>query len=107
MDLDLEADLGIDTVKQAELFAAVRQHFGIPRREDLMLVDYNTLQKVVGFVQESFPDGQEAQQAVQQAPEPAPLPAAPVQRAAAAPEPQSQSRPTEEEIVSFVLNLVS
>jgi len=54
MDLDLEADLGIDTVKQAELFAAVREHFGIPRREDLMLVDYNTLQKVVGFVQESF-----------------------------------------------------
>ncbi len=54
MDLDLEADLGIDTVKQAELFAAVRTHYGIPRREDLRLVDYNTLSKVVGFVQDSL-----------------------------------------------------
>ena len=50
MDLDLEADLGIDTVKQAELFATIREHFGIPRREDLILADYNTLRKVVGFV---------------------------------------------------------
>ena len=27
-DLDLEADLGVDTVKQAEVFAAVRGHYG-------------------------------------------------------------------------------
>ena len=26
-DLDLEADLGVDTVKQAEVFAAVRGHY--------------------------------------------------------------------------------
>ena len=30
LDLDLEADLGIDTVKQAELFATVREAYGIP-----------------------------------------------------------------------------
>ena len=30
-DLDLEADLGIDTVKQAEMFASVRAAFDIPR----------------------------------------------------------------------------
>ena len=30
-DLDLEADLGIDTVKQAELFATIREHFGVER----------------------------------------------------------------------------
>ncbi|MEN6409739.1 MAG: SDR family NAD(P)-dependent oxidoreductase, partial [Anaerolineaceae bacterium] len=53
LGLDLEADLGIDTVKQAELFAAVREHYGIPRREDLRLADYNTLQKVIQFVMES------------------------------------------------------
>ena len=53
-DLDLEADLGIDTVKQAELFAAVRTHYGIPRREDLRLVDYNTLAKVKNFVLDSL-----------------------------------------------------
>jgi NAD(P)-dependent dehydrogenase (short-subunit alcohol dehydrogenase family)/acyl carrier protein len=52
LDLDLEADLGIDTVKQAELFAAVREHYGIERREDLRLSDYNTLAKVMAFVRE-------------------------------------------------------
>jgi malonyl CoA-acyl carrier protein transacylase len=56
LDLDLEADLGIDTVKQAELFATIREHFGIPRREDLILADYNTLQKVVTFVLENAQD---------------------------------------------------
>ncbi|MFO7769128.1 MAG: beta-ketoacyl synthase N-terminal-like domain-containing protein, partial [bacterium] len=34
-DLDLEADLGIDTVKQAEMFAAVREEWDIPREDDL------------------------------------------------------------------------
>jgi len=54
--LDLEADLGIDTVKQAELFATIRTHFGIPRKEDLILADYNTLSKVIGFVKDSLAD---------------------------------------------------
>jgi len=54
LDLDLEADLGIDTVKQAELFAAIRTHYGIPRREDLNLADYNTLAKVIGFVEDNL-----------------------------------------------------
>ena len=31
LDLDLEADLGVDTVKQAELFATVREAYGIAR----------------------------------------------------------------------------
>ena len=30
MDLDLEADLGIDTVKQAEVFASIRESYDIP-----------------------------------------------------------------------------
>ena len=54
LELDLEADLGIDTVKQAELFATVRETYGIPRREDLRLSDYNTLNKVVQFVTDSL-----------------------------------------------------
>jgi acyl carrier protein len=43
LDLDLEADLGVDTVKQAETFAAIREAFGIERVEDLKLRDYPTL----------------------------------------------------------------
>ena len=54
MDLDLEADLGIDTVKQAELFATIRTHYDIPRREDLRLADYNTLAKVVQFMADAL-----------------------------------------------------
>ena len=35
LDLDLEADLGVDTVKQAELFATVREAYGIAREDTL------------------------------------------------------------------------
>ena len=52
MDLDLEADLGIDTVKQAEVFASIRETYGIERDDTLKLRDYPTLNHVVGFVSE-------------------------------------------------------
>ncbi|MCC7446202.1 MAG: acyltransferase domain-containing protein, partial [Anaerolineae bacterium] len=55
-DLDLEADLGVDTVKQAETFAAIRSAFDIPRRDDLKLRDYPTLNHVINFVRENRPD---------------------------------------------------
>jgi len=105
-DLDLEADLGIDTVKQAELFAEIRTHYGIPRREDLILANYNTLSKVVGFVKDNLADNSAGE---------APLPAQPV----AQPEPQKtetsgESTTTvqmasgdEEEIKAYVLQSVS
>ena len=35
LDLDLEADLGVDTVKQAEMFAAIREIYNIPRDENI------------------------------------------------------------------------
>jgi len=63
LDLDLEADLGVDTVKQAELFASVRSHYNIPRRDDLRLSDYNTLTKVIGFVTSNLAAGSGSQQA--------------------------------------------
>ena len=56
MDLDLEADLGVDTVKQAETFAAVRETFDIPRVEALKLRDFPTLRHVVQFVLTHRPD---------------------------------------------------
>jgi acyl transferase domain-containing protein/acyl carrier protein len=52
MDLDLEADLGVDTVKQAEVFATVREEYGIERDDSLKLRDYPTLNHVVGFVRD-------------------------------------------------------
>jgi malonyl CoA-acyl carrier protein transacylase len=67
LDLDLEADLGIDTVKQAELFAAIRTHYGIPRREDLILADYSTLSKVIGFVQDNLKNASQETEEAQNA----------------------------------------
>ena len=56
LDLDLEADLGVDTVKQAEMFAAIREIYGIRRDENLKLRDYPTLAHVIRFVKEKRPD---------------------------------------------------
>src|ERR1035441_8272735 len=61
LDLDLEADLGIDTVKQAEMFAAIREIYNIPRDENLKLRDYPTLAQVIGFVFSKRPDLSRAQ----------------------------------------------
>ena len=55
LDLDLEADLGIDTVKQAELFATIREEYGIERDDKLQLRDYPTLNHVLGFVRDRTP----------------------------------------------------
>ena len=55
LDLDMEADLGIDTVKQAETFAAIQEEFDIPASDDLTLRDYNTIEKVIAFVKDDAP----------------------------------------------------
>ncbi len=56
LDLDLEADLGIDTVKQAEMFTSIRETYNIPRDENRKLRDYPTLAHVIRFVYEQRPD---------------------------------------------------
>jgi 3-oxoacyl-(acyl-carrier-protein) synthase/NAD(P)-dependent dehydrogenase (short-subunit alcohol dehydrogenase family)/acyl carrier protein len=52
LDLDLEADLGVDTVKQAELFATLRETYGFARDERVQLRDFPTLAHVIRFVHE-------------------------------------------------------
>ncbi len=106
MGLDLEADLGIDTVKQAELFATIRTHYDIPRREDLRLVDYNTLEKVVQFMLDALGGQGEADpQPVQQSPEPVSIPEAETAAPVALP-PASPAVDTSD-IKAFVLQAVS
>ncbi len=56
LDLDLEADLGVDTVKQAEMFSAIREIYTIPRDDNRKLRDYPTLAHVIRFVHEKRPD---------------------------------------------------
>jgi NAD(P)-dependent dehydrogenase (short-subunit alcohol dehydrogenase family)/acyl carrier protein len=56
LDLDLEADLGIDTVKQAEMFASIRAAYDIPREDSLKLRDFPTLAHIIQFVYDRKPD---------------------------------------------------
>ncbi len=69
LDLDLEADLGIDTVKQAEMFAAVRAAYNIPRDENLKLRDFPTLAHVIKFAEERQPKKSEAAATVSSLPD--------------------------------------
>jgi acyl transferase domain-containing protein/acyl carrier protein len=71
-DLDLEADLGIDTVKQAEVFATIRERFGIERDDTIKLRDYPTLGHVIAFVNSRTGGAVEAEPAPEPEPEPAP-----------------------------------
>jgi acyl transferase domain-containing protein/NAD(P)-dependent dehydrogenase (short-subunit alcohol dehydrogenase family)/acyl carrier protein len=77
LDLDLEADLGVDTVKQAEMFAAIREIYNIPRDENRKLRDYPTLAHVIRFVYEKRPDLAPVAVAQPPASEPAPVAATP------------------------------
>lgn len=53
-DLDpsfqLEADLGIDTVKQAEIFSVLRTRYGLPKDDAFKLSDVQTLNAIVDYV---------------------------------------------------------
>jgi acyl carrier protein len=50
-DVELEAELGVDSVKQTELMARVLEHYGLPaRRDGFRLAEYDTLGKVADLV---------------------------------------------------------
>ena len=81
LDLDLEADLGIDTVKQAETFSALRDRFELPSEGELSPRDYPTLAKIVEYVYQSRPELRGEQRTVpehtapeHEPPHPSPLP---------------------------------
>jgi acyl transferase domain-containing protein/NAD(P)-dependent dehydrogenase (short-subunit alcohol dehydrogenase family)/acyl carrier protein len=97
MDLDLEADLGVDTVKQAELFAAIREIYSIPRQETLRLRDFPTLKHVVQFVYANRPD---------LAATPAPTISVPL-APAVPPLPAIEPQPISDAIADRVLDLVA
>jgi malonyl CoA-acyl carrier protein transacylase len=98
LDLDLEADLGVDTVKQAEVFAEIRGHYDIPRDENLKLSEFPTLAHVVGFVRERRPD-----QPMIAVP---PVEAAP-ELVVAAPEPVAQAATTLDDVEEQVVRIVA
>jgi NAD(P)-dependent dehydrogenase (short-subunit alcohol dehydrogenase family)/acyl carrier protein len=95
LDLDLEADLGVDTVKQAEMFAAIREMYNIPRDENRKLRDYPTLAHVIRFVYEKRPDLVAA------------APATPAIEPPAAVAMPEESAPTDDSITDKVLEIVA
>ena len=96
LDLDLEADLGVDTVKQAEMFAAIRETYDIPRDPNLKLRDFPTLAHIIRFARERQPAAIAPPAPVAAAPAAAPATAAP---AAAAP----ATDPIQERILALVV----
>ncbi len=78
-DYELEADLGIDTVKQAEVFAEVRDRHGLERDDDFKLSDHRTVRALAGWLASRMPADGDAAVSV-------PLPAA---APAAAPRPKA------------------
>ncbi len=105
LDLDLEADLGVDTVKQAEIFAAIREMYNIPRDENRKLRDYPTLAHVIRFVMEKRPDLECRASATATGPQPA-ASVAPLAVAEAKSEPESTPRPPGESVAQRILALV-
>ena len=74
LDLDMEADLGIDTVKQVEIFQMITGKYNLELEEGVKLSDYPTIQSVV----DSMYDRLEKEGMVSvsaSAPAPAPIPA--------------------------------
>ncbi len=101
LDLDLEADLGVDTVKQAEMFAAIREIYNIPRDENRKLRDYPTLAHVIRFVYEKRPDLAAAPLAAAAGSTGSSAATAPV------PVPSVAATPTDESIKEKVLEIVA
>jgi acyl transferase domain-containing protein len=95
LDLDLEADLGVDTVKQAEVFAAVRTRFDIDRDDSLKLRDFPTLNHIIGWIRDRTQPTTAASTVEPEAPEAPATPTAP------------DTAPARDEITDAVVTLVS
>ena len=49
LDLDLEGELGIDSLRQAEILATLREHLELPPPEDIDISELNTFRKVAAL----------------------------------------------------------
>ncbi|MFZ5988671.1 MAG: SDR family NAD(P)-dependent oxidoreductase [Bacillota bacterium] len=53
-DMEMEADLGIDTVKQATIFSLLSQKFGIDGEQSLNISQYRTIGAVIDFISTNY-----------------------------------------------------
>jgi acyl transferase domain-containing protein len=106
LDADLEADLGIDSIKKAQLFGELQEYFDVVPTEELTLDQFPTLRHVLDFLRTvpirataslSLPESTAAPQA-----EPPPVTGPAPQPAAAA----NASAPNVDELERFLINFV-
>ena len=92
-DFELEADLGIDTVKQAEIFSEIREKHGLERDDSFRLADYPTIEALAGWLSAAIAGGSAGGEGPAAAPVAAVSPAVDVEPApaAASPPPASSS----------------
>ncbi len=57
LDMEMEADLGIDTVKQATIFSMVWEKFGIEREEGQSITNYPTIGQIIDLAYSKMTDG--------------------------------------------------
>jgi acyl carrier protein len=50
LDADLEADLGIDSIRKAQLFGEIGQHYGLAVDDSVSLDDFPTLQHLLDYM---------------------------------------------------------
>jgi len=93
MDADLEADLGIDSIKKAQLFGEVGERFQLSPREDMSLDDFPTLNHVLDFLVEELAGKEGSPQAATPAPAPAAADVTPVPAETVPPIPEHLTEP--------------
>jgi|GEM_PF-774000 len=121
LDADLEADLGIDSIKKAQMFGELQEYFDVTPTEGLTLDDFPTLRHIVNFLAKAptkagAPVTTAASAPQPAAPAPAPAPVAAPAPIAAAPAPQAEvivptaTQPTPgvdtAELEAFLVNFV-
>jgi acyl transferase domain-containing protein/acyl carrier protein len=110
LDLDLEADLGIDTIKQAQVMARLRDVFDLPKEKGLRVKDFPTLRHVVEYVRskvEARSSADPAGELPDITPEPATPPVADLPAVDAAPlAPSAPDRQRHDAILETVLAIV-
>ena len=75
LDQDLEGELGIDTVKQAEIMAELRDFYGLPVDESFVLSEHPTLNHMIAYLDQDDQQPEVVEpieQPVVSEPEPAP-----------------------------------
>jgi malonyl CoA-acyl carrier protein transacylase len=50
LDVDLESELGLDSVKQLQILSKIQEHFVLPPLSNLQIKNYNTIRKVIKMV---------------------------------------------------------